>query len=462
MHIRSTAHQFHLPTLALVASTLLTPAQASAQSVGLGTATNPAAVMTAERSQIPASQGKTQLVGTQSERLKRLEDLLSEENYGAAGTEGLAWIQSGDEPPDSALRLKIANSLAWSNRLSAAIKEYEKLVRNSDQFQNARIPLANTYRWSGRADLSVPLYEQALEDNEANQDALDGIEYAERDLRPRTTIEWTRDQDSDNLRLNTGTLTHRWRDTTLQQIYEVQTDLRTAQQNPNDPLTRHTGAAMRYTHTGLPLQPEVSISTQGSPTSRWFAGLRVKLGELPIHAEIARENFGMTAANAKALEAGLTAKRIGLTGSWSGAMGVLSSRLNAYEISDGNTMLTTNIKLTPNWQPLGVVVKPYASIDTRDLSFNTPNYWSPVEGSGSFGLGASAEWAEKDWYFVLAGQLGTRIYGDAGNSWNASIGAQRWLTRNTALTANLWGMASIRDGGRYRAHSLSLKLDRLW
>ena len=63
---------------------------------------------------------------------------------------------------------------------------------------------------------------------------------------------------------------------------------------------------------------------------------------------------------------------------------------------------------------------------------------------------------------MLAGQLGTRIYGDAGNSWNASIGAQRGLTRNPALTAILWGMASIRDGGRYRAHSLSLKLDRLW
>lgn len=462
MHTRSTAHQFHLPTLALVASTLLTPAQASAQSVGPGTATNPAAVMTAERSQIPASQGKTQLVGTQSERLKRLEALLSEENYGAAGTEGLAWIQSGDAPPDSALRLKIANSLAWSNRLSAAIKEYEKLVRNSDQFQNARIPLANTYRWSGRADLSVPLYEQALEDNKANQDALDGMEYAERDLRPRTTIEWARDQDSDNLRLSTGTLTHRWRDSSLQQIYEVQTDLRTAHQNPNGPHPRHTGAAMRYTHTGLPLQPEVSISMQGRPSSRLFAGLRVKLGELPIHAEIARENFGMTAASAKALEAGLTANRIGLTGSWSGEMGVLSGRLNAYKVSDGNNLLTTSIKLAPNWRPLGVVVKPYASIDTRDLTFNTPNYWSPVEGSGSFGLGASAEWTEKDWYFVLAGQLGTRIYGDASDSWSASIGAQRWLSRNTALTATLWGMGSIRDGGGYRAHSLSLKLDRLW
>lgn len=461
MHTRHPTHLFSLTTLALVVSTLLIPAPASAQSPGTATQP-PTAAQVTQSVQNPANPGKTQLDSMRAERLKRLETLLSEDNYGAAGTEGLAWLQSGDEPPDSALRLKIANSLAWSDRLPAAIEEYEKLVRNSDQFQAARLPLANAYRWTGRTDLSLPLYKQALEENESNQDALDGMEYAERDLRPRTTIEWARDQDSDDLRLSTGTLTHRWRDPSRQQIYVVETDLRTAHQQPNGPHPRHTGVALRYTHMGLPLQPEVSFSMQDRPSSRWFAGLRVKLGELPMHAEIARENFGMTAANAKALAAGLTADRIGLTGSWSGELGVLSGRLNAYEISDGNSLLTTNIKLAPNWRPLGVAVKPYASVETRDLTFNTPNYWSPVEGSGSFALGASAEWAEKDWFFVLAGQLGTRIYGDASNSWSASIGAQRWLTRNTALTTNLWGMSSIRDGGRYRAHSLSLKLDRLW
>lgn len=397
-----------------------------------------------------------------AERIKRLNDLFTSGQYGAAGSEGLAWIQSEGDPPDSGLRLKIANSLAWTNRLPAAITEYEKLVRNSDQFQAARLPLANAYRWSGRSDLSVPLYKQVLEENETNQDALDGVEYAERDLRPRTSIQWATSQDSGDLRLSTGTLTHRWRDPSLQQIYEVEANIRTAHQAPGGPDPRHTGTTLRYTHMGLPYQPEVSVGVQGQPTSGLFAGLRVKLGELPIHAEIARENFGMTAASAKALDAGLTANRIGLEGAWSGELGVLSGRLNVYDISDHNNLRTTSIKLAPSWRPLGLAFKPYASIDTRDLKFNTPNYWSPTEGSGSFGLGASAEWAEKDWFFVVAGQLGTRIYGEAGNSWSASIGAQRWLNRETALTANLWGMSSIRDGARYKAHSLSLKLDRLW
>ena len=112
--------------------------------------------------------------------------------------------------------------------------------------------------------------------------------------------------------------------------------------------------------------------------------------EGPITASLPQGRMGALLENSLLVKGMIDKVCIGLTGSWSGAMGVLSSRLNAYEISDGNTMLTTNIKLTQNWQPLGVVVRPYASIDTRDLSFNTTNYCSPVERSCSQRLSPSA------------------------------------------------------------------------
>lgn len=188
----------------------------------------------------------------------------------------------------------------------------------------------------------------------------------------------------------------------------------------------------------------------------------MKVGDLPVHAELARENFGLTSFSARALDAGLTANRVGLEGSWGDTVGVLSGRVNWYNISDTNTLRTGSLKFAPSWRPLGLWFKPYASIDTRDVKFNTPNYWSPADGSGTLGLGATAEWASKDWYFVMAGQLGTRMYGEAGSSWSASVGAQRWLNRDTALTVNLWGMSSIRDQVRYKANTLSVKLDRLW
>lgn len=445
MHTLPFPHLYSLTTLAVVVGVALTPAQVSAQA----TSTSPGA-------------SQPEITSMRAQRSKRLDDLFVNGEYGAAGSEGLAWLKSDGEQPDSALRLKIANSLAWTGRLPDAITEYEKLVRNSDQFQTARLPLANAYRWVGRSDLSMPLYRQALEENEANQDALDGVEYAERDLRPRTSFQWASSKDSGDLRIGTATVTYRWRDPSQQQIYEVEADLQNGKQGPAGPNPQHTGARFRYEHVGLPLQPQVNVSVQNQPSTGVFAGLRLKMDDLPVHAEVAHENFGMTASSARALDAGLSANRVGLDASYGGELGTLSGRINFYSISDHNSLRTTNLKLTPNWRPLGPAIKPYASIDTRDVKFNTPNYWSPVEGSGSFGLGATAEWSDKDWFFFLAGQLGTRIYGEAGNSWSASIGGQRWLNRDTALTVNAWGMSSVRDGARYRAHSLSLKLDRLW
>lgn len=391
-----------------------------------------------------------------------LEQMYFAGRYGDVGTQGLQWLNAQPPQPDSALRLKIANSLAWSNRLDAAIAQYEELVSSTDQAAAARLPLANAYRWSGRVDRSLPLYERAVQDDPKSTDAADGLEYAQRELRPRTTVQLATSKDSGDLRIHSGTVTHRWRDASLQQIYEVEGDLRNNQQGPVGPNPRHRGVTLRYENVGLAWKPLVTLDIQGNPRSGVYGAVKVKLGDLPVHVDVARENFGVTAASAKALEAGITANRIGLEGSWSHSAAVLSGRVNFYDISDNNTLRTASIKLSPTWRPLGPAFKPYVSIDTRDVKFNTPNYWSPLEGSGSFGLGAIAEWAEKDWFFYVAAQMGTRIYGEAGDSWSASIGGQRWLNRDTAITVNVWGMSSIRDQARYRAHSLNVKLDRLW
>jgi tetratricopeptide (TPR) repeat protein len=396
---------------------------------------------------------------------KVLNDLYSQGRYAEVGTQGLAAIQAEPDQPDSALRLKIANSLAWSSRLDQAIPQYEALVNDSDptQAQAARLPLANAYRWSGRSDLSMPLYKKALDQDKGNKDILEGIEYAERDVRPRTTLAMGHSSDSGNLSIDTATLTHRWRDASLQQIYEVEGDVANDHQDPAGPNLRHTGGTFRYEHVGLKYQPRISLSAQGQPGSGLYGGIKVKLPDWPIHVEVAHENFGLTAASARALNAGLTANKLGVEGQWGGSVGTVSGRMGFYSISDGNRLRTLTGQFSPNWRPLGPAFKPYVSVDTRDVAFNTPNYWSPLQGSGSLGLGATAEWAEKDWFFFVSGQVGARLYGEAGDSaWSASMGGQRWLNRDTAVTVNLWGMSSIRDQARYKAHSLNVKLDRLW
>jgi tetratricopeptide (TPR) repeat protein len=394
---------------------------------------------------------------------KVLNDLYSQGRFAEVGTLGDQWLKTQPIEVDGGLRLKIANSLAWTNRLDEAVVQYEALVKDLEQGPAARLPLANAYRWSGRSDLSMPLYKQALENDKANQDILDGVEYAERDLRPRTTFQLGTSRDSGDLGIQTATLTHRWRDASQQQIYEVQTDVANSRQDPAGPYPRHTGATFRYEHVGLKYQPLVYVSAQNEPGSGLYGGIRIKLANWPIYVEAAHENFGLTSASARALDAGVTANKLGIEGKWGGAAGTLSGRLGLYKISDGNQLRTTLLQFSPSWRPLGAAFKPYVSVDTRDVSFNTPNYWSPLAGSGTLGLGAVAEWAEKDWFFYVSGQLGTRLYGEAGDSsWSASLGGQRWLNRDTAVTVNLWAMSSVRDMARYKAHSLTVKLDRLW
>lgn len=392
-----------------------------------------------------------------------LTELYFKGKYAEVGTRGLALLQADGPTPDDELRLKIANSLAWSNRLSAAIPEYQALVRSSTQTQPARLSLANSYRWSGRPDLSMPLYEDFLARDPENTDGKDGVEYAQRDLRPRTTVTLGSSSDSGDMKVGSGTVTHRWRDPSMVHVYEVEGALARDRQGPIGPNPQHVGGTFRYENVESPYQPQLHVSAQLQPGSGLYGGGRMLVPDTTIHVSLARENFGVTALSAKALAAGLSATRLGADASWGGSLGVLSGNINLYDISDGNSLRTTSLKYAPDWRPLGMAFKPYVSMDTRDVSFNTPNYWSPLVGSGTLGLGATAEWAEKDWFFFMAAQVGTRLYGESGTrSWSASIGGQRWITRDLALTVNLWGMASFRDNSRYRAHSTTIKLDKLW
>lgn len=394
-----------------------------------------------------------------------LNELYGKGEYGAVGTQGLALLQADQAQVNDDLRLKIANSLAWSDRLAQAVSQYEVLVRDASapaSAQAARTPLANAYRWQGRPDLAVPLYEEALQREANHADAQEGLAYAQRELRPRTTLKIGTSSDSGDLSIRSASIAHRWRDASRTQIYEVETDWRSYDQAPNGPHPHHAGVGLRYEHTALPFQPRLSLSTQGRPQRGAFGAVKVKLGDWPVHAEIAREPMGVTGSSARALSADITANRFGLETQFGGAWGSFSGRLNRYTLSDRNTLTTSTLQYNPNWRPFGPALKPYVGVETRQAKFNTPNYWSPADGFGSLGVGITAEWVQQDWFFYTIAQVGTRLYGEAGSSWSASIGGQRWLSKDIAVTGNLWAMSSIRDQSRYKAHSLTLKLDKLW
>jgi hypothetical protein len=143
-------------------------------------------------------------------------------------------------------------------------------------------------------------------------------------------------------------------------------------------------------------------------------------------------------------------------------MGTLTGRFDYYSISDANTEVTGGLNFNSAWRPLGTHFKPFAGVETRVAQYTTLNYWAPVNGSGTAYAGLTGEWGEADWNVSASAQLGTRLYGDAGNGWSVSAGGKLWLTSDVALNGNLWSMSSFRDNVAYKAQSLNLNLEKIW
>jgi tetratricopeptide (TPR) repeat protein len=394
------------------------------------------------------------------ERAAEVEKLYADVKHEAAGTAGLALVRQGVSISDD-LRLKIANSLAWTGRLNEAYAQYELLL-NGRFDGEARLALANATRWRGRADLAMPMYSQVLALDPDNTGAREGLALGERELRPSTTVSLGQSADSGDMKRRYLTVSHRWRDAAGTRIFEVETR---AMQDRIDPVSLRVPQAdvtLRFQPLDVPLEPRVYVNLQGAPHSSVYGGARLKLGEGATHVQVDRLNWGAAAVSARALDAGLSAYHAGVESRHGLSAGEVYGRASVFRISDGNTLLTTSLKFTPSWQPLGPGIKAYVVTDTRDVRFNTPNYWSPVIGSGTASLGLLGEWSSNDWFFYTVGQLGRPLYGEAGNSWSASAAARRWLSKDYALGINVWGLSSVRDGANYRARSVSVNMEKLW
>lgn len=405
----------------------------------------------------PASAG----AGAPPSPAQALNHLYLAGDHAAVGTQALELLKGGSFNPDDALRLKIANSLAWTNRLPEAAKQYSLLIDGSEA-SAARLALANTYRWLARPDLSLPLYENLIDFDINNKDAKDGLDYADRELLPKTTFTLRQSSDSGEAKRATALVNHRWRDKSMLHVFEVELATNHDQLAPSNLDIRQHDATLRYEGVALPLNPRVYLNLQNKPFGGAYAGAKLRIIDPSTHLTVEHLNWGVSALSARSLDARLSANHLGLETSVNLPVGDVFARASYYRISDNNNLLTTSLRFVPAWRPLGQAFKPYVSIETRDVKFNTPDYWSPVVGSGSASLGMTAEWAEKDWFFYTAVQAGQRLYGEAGNSWSASLGAQRWVTRDVAVGVNLWGMSSVRDGARYKAHAGSIKLEKLW
>ena len=363
------------------------------------------------------------------------------------------------EKLDDELQLIVANSLAWTGRVKEAIPTYQGLARGK-YANEANVGLANVFRWNGRDDQAAPLYRAVLAADPENKDAIEGLELASRELRPRTTVSFGGSSDSSDIQRRVATVNHRWRDSTGSNIMEIETSavrdtLPTFQAKQQD-------LTFRYQALNLALKPSLEISSATKTSGAVYGSGRINLFDDQLSLQAGRLNWGRIATNPNGLAANLSAWNAGLVWNQSLSFGRLLARANYYDISDGNRIVTSSVNLTSSWRPLGSHFKPFVGVETRDAKFNSSNYWSPAQGYGTAYAGVLAEWDGPSWNFYTSAQAGAPLYGDAGNSWNVLVGGKRWVTSDIAVGFSAGMLSSKRDNAEYRAKSATVSVEKLW
>jgi hypothetical protein len=383
-----------------------------------------------------------------------------EERYTDAARLGL--VEVSKRPDDHDLRLKVANSLAWTGQYALAAQQYRALA-TSPLATEATLGLANVYLWSGQPHLAQPLFQAVLASNPAQADALDGIARLRRELQPRTTLRLSTAGDSGKAERSGLAVSHRWRDAGLNQIFELAADRNKEQRSPDTGDLKPREVSFAYQHLGLPLAPRLELSAQSSPTSKLFGDLSARLPSADVTVSAGRVNWGQLVFDARALRDGLTANRVGIAAATDTPAGQLAGSFNQFAVSDGNRVREFNLRYTPQWQPAPARtgVKLFAGLYGRGASRQVDRYWSPtVYNTADVGL-ALGRW-EAEWQ--LEGELKRSfgIGGEGANGWTLGTGALRWLNRDWAIQGNLAYQETSRSGSRYRYDALSAALIRVW
>jgi tetratricopeptide (TPR) repeat protein len=354
-------------------------------------------------------------------------------------------------------RLGLANSLAWTGRVSESIQHYEKLL-TTPLDKPARLGLANALRWSGRADQALPHYRRLLSDDPGSTDAARGIVYCERVLRPSTVVGFERLHDSSPMTRGELQIRHTFRDDSRTRIFSL---IRSADRDKSSTMSStQDAAALEVEDLGLPMAPRLSIGRAYFPAELTLWDLRLKLSEAPTYLYVGKENWGKTAFNIPALQAALTANRLGFSATLLSAAGALSASINTRHISDGNRVSDADLKLTPRWRPFDRAIQIYTGLAGRRATRVAADYWSPLHYSVGY-VGIKGEWEGHDWSLAGFASIGGRLAGEASNYWSTGISAKRWLTDDWALALRLSAQSSA-GAGSYKSNGLSVQLEKLW
>lgn len=385
-------------------------------------------------------------------------DLYLKEDYAAVITQGLPLLSV--YPKDGQLRLIIANCLSWNTtRYTQAIELYQSLL-NGPYARDASLGLANTYRWSGRDDLALPLYKTLIAEEPESSDIQDGLVLAQRAMRPRTLFSIGRAGDTNNMRRNEAVVAHRWRSDSGNSIYEV--ELGGTNDSMPDLGINQRNATLRFQNLDLPFKPTFEVSRQTTPQQTTFGGVHLELTDT-TKLTVNRVNWGLLSFNVNAEAANLSASHVALASSQSGELGSIRGRVDYFGVSDGNTVLMSNLQFTPAWRPLGKHFKTFVGMQTRNQSDYSPLYWSPMNGGyGVWFAGVQAEWSNDTTDLYATAQAGNRLYGEGTRNWGLAAGGRKMLNSDLALGVKLSYYAGGQYGPTFSYASALVTIEKFW
>jgi tetratricopeptide (TPR) repeat protein len=355
-------------------------------------------------------------------------------------------------------RLGLANGLAWTGRMAESLPHYRMLLTTKHAGE-AKQGMANAYRWMGRDDLALPLYRElrvAYPDQEAGKE---GLYYAERATRARTTFGFAFTRDTTPTHRTEPTVSHEWRDASKSVIFGLDASGGRDWKYPEKLERREIGFRVESLET--PLSPRLSLSRQSEPESRTFGDLRLRVADWPLYVNAGHINWGKLSFTIPAIEQGLTANRFGVEGQYQTFAGELRGYANHFRISDDNKIDNGDVRLTPRWRPWGNEVKPYVGVHWRYSDHTDPDYWSPKRFVLGYG-GVELAWGnQRVWTVGALFQAGFKVAGEASTSLSAFLSAKRWIGDDWAVGAAAFYQTGTREAG-YRARGASITLEKLW
>ena len=358
------------------------------------------------------------------------------------------------------LRRAVANSLAWTGDYEPALNEYRALFGTRYDAE-ARVGLANVLRWRGQADLAEPYYREVLARDPNNADARQGQALGGRELRPAITGRVTRTADNQGASLNElGASYRRWT-ADLRARWEVGA-LTGHHETPQGNFSPH-GVQGSFWLPQMTLAPKVEAFAydNGAVDTRLFGAVQLEPVRDALRLRLARVDWGRQAFSAGATRDGLTAGMLGLFGETPTRAGRLRGRLDAYDISDDNSVLDGEVQLTPAWQPLPAQLKWFSGVTARRAEREDPRYWSPNPAYGVAFVGL-----QRGWYLdrldVTASVRRALAFTDtARDGWSAGLSGRYWLASALALGLEAWAVNAPRPTP-YSLHPVSAFVQQLW